>query len=175
MRNNGPVQSSERDPRHAPRGRRLLGSMLLALSAVLGAACGDDPETPGSAAAYATVITWLVDRDAAVDEQDPTVFVIPQGEGFAIGLQLQADIVKLLADVADVRFVDDRAEALDGEGRPLDGGRLLAVGPAAEDGARVHIQVDEVLEGDRTRSWRFTLRPRGGEWRIAGSPSSVPG
>ncbi len=141
--------------------------------AVLLVACSNDKERPSAAGAYALVIGWFMDqRDPAVDST--IVYVAPQGEGFSVGLDMQASIISNTKDIADVRFVDDRAEALDAEGLPRDGALVLSLGAAVEDGSRLHIGVDEVLGEQRAKSWQFALRARGQDWRLTGTPETVP-
>ena len=91
-------------------------------------------------------IEWFVDRTAP--DSDPQVaFVVAQGEGFDIDLELQAGIVSATAAYADVRFIDDRAEAFGDGDTVRDGGLLLAVGPAVSSkGGAIMIDADRVRE-----------------------------
>ena len=162
------------------RGGRLRGlvAVLLIVAAVLGSsACGADPEPEqGSAAdAYAVVVGWFVDAAATGTtlEEDGTtmVFVEPRGDGMTFGVDMQAEIISATKPFADVRFIDDRAEALDEEGVVREGSIFLALGPSSPRGGATTIECDDIASEDRRRSLVFELRWRGGEWVLAGEPA----
>lgn len=119
--------------------------------------------------AYAQVIRWFVERaPSGADTQ--LVFVEARGEGLGIDLDVQAAVVKSTQSVADVRFIDDRSEAIQ-EDQVRDGGILLAIGPAVVDGRSATIECDEYRDVDVAISRRFSLVFAGGEWVVRGEPT----
>ena len=60
---------------------------------------------------FATIIRSFADQP----EGDPAmkIYVEPRGEGSSISVDVQADVVTAVEDVADVRFIDARSEALE--------------------------------------------------------------
>jgi hypothetical protein len=77
-------------------------------------------------------------------------------------------------DFAQVRFIDDRSEALGEDEIVRDDGILLAVGPAIIDGDTVSITSEEVAGGDGAMSWTFEVRrDRDGRWSLGGPPSTI--
>ncbi len=99
------------------------------LTASLISGCtSDGPAERGSTAdAYALVLQWFVDRSES-EVDPPLVFVEALGEGVSIGLDTQAAVLSSTVDFAEVRFIDDRSEALS-DGVVRDGGILIALGP----------------------------------------------
>ena len=142
---------------------------------MLVAACGsaDEPATVGSThEAYATVIRWFVGRMPG-DADRPVVFVEARGEGVGIDLDTQASVVDSTQSFAEVRFIDDRSEALDSEG-VRDGGILLALGPVVAEANTAVIEADELLDEDRVTSRHFELHASDGDWVLQGEPTILP-
>ncbi len=72
-----------------------------------------------------------MDRSGAESER-PVVFIEPRGEGLDIGLDTQAAVISASEEFAEVRFIDDRSEALDDEG-VRNGGIFIALGPGTQE------------------------------------------
>lgn len=145
------------------------------LLAVTTGACSKGSESEVRASAvYVGVMRWL----AAQSDTDPDplpVFVEPRGEGTSIDLEVQADVVDTSSDVADVRFIDTRDEALvtDGETETIvvrDGGVLIRLGPVLEEGRRVTLDVDVFVDEQTEQTLRFSMLATGDEWRVLGDP-----
>ncbi len=123
--------------------------------------------------AYEAVIRWLA-QDSAGDPDPLPVFVESRGEGAAIGLDVQAEVVDWSKDVADVHFIDDRSEALtegdDGELVVRDGGILIRLGPVVEDGERITLEVDRWMQGDVFDTLELQLRRSGDAWKVERDP-----
>jgi hypothetical protein len=153
---------------------RLLGCVVAAVVLLAGAcASNDDPTSEGQVAdAYGHVIRWFVERRASEADQQ-LVFVEALGEGVGIALDTQAAIVESTQSFADVRFIDDRSEALDADG-VRDDGILLALGPAVVDGNSAVIECDEVQSETALISRSFDLRHVGDEWSLRGDPTILP-
>ena len=164
-----------------PRLLRTVAALLLAGTAL--ASCGSDPapQRGPTAGAYATVVRWFVDRSgtqttaAEDDDVDETtvVFVEPRGEGMTFGVDMQAEIIEATEPFADLRFIDDRAEALDDEGLVRDGSIFLALGPSTPKGSSTTIECDEISSDASSRPLVFELRWRRDEWVLAGPPSGT--
>jgi hypothetical protein len=140
-----------------------------------------------AAEVYDTAIRWMASERA--DDPEPLrVFVEPRGEGASIGLDVQAEVIKLSADVADVRFIDVRDEALvetdstvatsdPNAVEPVvvmrtvrDDGMLIRLGPVIEDGARLNLDIDRWVADEQFTTLEFVLRDSGGQWQVVGSP-----
>jgi hypothetical protein len=158
-------------------GRWRLAGLAVAVATIvpLGAACGsaDEPATEGSTHdAYAAVIQWFVSRVPGERDQQ-VVFVEARGEGVGIDLETQAAVVASTESFADVRFIDDRSEALDEEG-VRDDGIALALGPVVTEDSTAVVEADELLDEDTLESRRFDLRLVEGEWVLQGEPAILP-
>lgn len=99
------------------------------------------------------------------------MFVEPQGEGFGVSLELQAGIVKSTEDRADVRFVDERAEALDDAGVVRRDGLLVAIGPAVVEDGHTVISIGAGRSKGSVVQWRFELVDDDDDgWSLAAPP-----
>ncbi len=128
-------------------------------------------------AVYDSIVRWFAQRSA--DDPDPLpVFVEPRGEGASIQLDVQAELIKSTKDVATVRFIDSRDEALvtneDGTVVVADGGILIRLAPVVEEVHKVHIDVDVHDHDEQFRTMQFNLDLIGDRWVIQGSPVDVP-
>ena len=163
--------------------------MLWGATVALLAACTDgSPSEARASGAYEAVIRWFA-ASAGDDPEPLPVFVEPRGEGTTIDLQVQAEVVAATADVANVRFIDARDEALvvvepDSSGggsiepetstpraermEVRDGGVLIRLGPVLEEGSRVTLDVDVWNDDETTETKRFVLRADGAEWVVVG-------
>jgi hypothetical protein len=140
-----------------------------------------------AAEVYDTAIRWMA-TERADDPEPLRVFIEPRGEGASIGLDVQAEVIKLSADVADVRFIDARDEALvetdstvappdPGEAEPVvvmravrDDGMLVRLGPVIEDGTRLNLDIDRWVSDEQFTTLEFVLRDSGGQWQVVSSP-----
>jgi hypothetical protein len=161
-------------------------AVAVVLLALVVAACstfGDarSEEQDRAAQVYEAVVRWFI--LAASSDDKPVVFVEPRGEGSVIGLSVQSELIRAVDDVADVRFIDARDEALeeDDEGQlhVRDGGLLLRFGPVPETGTPVDVDVDRFVrsEGEDQEvvyeSLRFTVEDEGESWGVVDEPESV--
>lgn len=159
-----------------PRGRFVVSSRVrsafaaVACVALILSACSSDdaPKRGSTADAYAVVIRWFVDHSGS-DQERPTVFVEALGEGVGIGLDTQAAVVSSTGDFAEVKFIDDRSEALSDEG-VRDGGIFIALGPAVESERSVTIDAAEIESDTESIGWTFDLISRAGTWTLTDDP-----
>lgn len=170
----GPRRERDRTSVAAGGPRALAALAVVALLAMVG--CSDErPKNKPEdlPAAYAEVIRFFVER-ADLEDETPTVFVEPLGEGLGIGLDTQASIVSATEEFADVRFIDDRSEALDDEG-VRDDGIFLGLGPAVMERRLLRIDVDEIRSDDAETSWAFELEHDGDQaWVLTSPPHAAP-
>ena len=145
-------------------------AVLLGLCALV-ASCTDlSPSKERASDVYVAVIRWFAAEQQA--DEPVKVFVEPRGEGSSINLDVQAEVVTAVEDVAQVRFIDGRDEALEDLGDGVltvrDGGILLAFGPVPNDAADVDVEVDQYVDETMVRTYRFVLRRDGEQWVVAG-------
>ncbi len=137
-------------------GRWAVGSSGVVLVLVAAAACSDGEES-AAADRTAQVVEAIV-RDYAAEvvvdgDAVPVVFVAEAGDGAELTIEVQVATVDAVHDDVDVRFVDDREEAIDtdADGSPLkEPGVLLGLGPIPADDPVV-VEVERYVdESDRS-------------------------
>jgi len=105
------------------------------------------------------------------------VFVEPRGEGASIGLDVQAELIKSTQDVANVKFIDSRDEALitNGDGTVVvaDDGVLLRFAPVVEKGDKVRLDIDVHDHDDQFKTLQFDLDQVNDKWVIDQEPVDV--
>jgi hypothetical protein len=156
-----------------------LACASVAVTAVTMAGCGSSSDAEDSRPSdvyVATIERVLADEStSAEDDELPVVYVVPLGEN-EIEATVQADVASELHDVADVRFADERSEALDEDepGKPvLDDGVLIGIGDIAERGNPVEVEVEIYHSEDDSSSRLFTVARRSSRWTVT-STSVVP-
>jgi len=156
-----------------------LAGASVAVTAVAMAGCGSssDAEDSRPAEVYvATIERVLADEKPSTgDDALAVVYVVPLGEN-EIDATVQADVASELHDVADVRFADERSEALDEDehGKPvLDDAVLVAIGDVAERGNPVEVEVEVYRSEADSSSRLFTVSRRSSVWTVT-STSVVP-
>lgn len=99
-----------------------------------------------------------------------SVYVEPLGEGYVIDLAVQASVVRSLDTLAKIRFIDNRAEAIDaGEpDRPIkNGGLLIALGPIVTETETEHtVQVRRYSSDERYENLLATVTASGDLWKV---------
>ena len=160
----------------AVRGRTVV---LIAIVLILAACSAPSPATPQAraSAVYDSIVRWFAQSKA--DDPSPLpVFIEPRGEGASIKLDVQAELVKSTKDVATVRFIDTRDEALvtnqDGTVVVADGGMLVRLAPVVEVGNTVKLDVDVHDHADVFRTMQFDLKLVGDKWEMARPPIEIP-
>jgi hypothetical protein len=160
----------------AARGRRILLAAIVSLTAACSAASPDNPEVRAGAV-YETIVRWFADESN--DDPDPLqVFIEPRGEGASIQLDVQAELIQSSQDVATVRFIDSRDEALftndDGTVVVADDGILIRLAPVVEEGETVRIDVDLHEHDEQFKTMQFNLELVNDEWVIDRAPIDLP-
>ena len=151
----------------------------VAVVTVVGAGCGGSggEELSRDAQVYVAAIRDVLTEEPPPEDPDmlPVVYVVGVGEE-RIPADVQADVAAELHDDADVRFADERSEAVlkDEADAPVrDDGLLLAVGALAPEGDPVVLEV-EVYRSDVDWS-NLVLTIEGGtsQWTVT-STSVLP-
>jgi hypothetical protein len=128
-------------------------------------------------AVYDTIVRWFA--QSKTDDPEPLpVFIEPRGEGATIKLDVQAELVKSTKDVATVRFIDTRDEAMvtndDGTVVVADGGILLRLAPVIEVGSEVQLDVDVHVRDEQFRTLQFDLKLVADKWVVEQPPVEIP-
>ena len=143
-------------------------------------ACGDGSDTPtknDAAEVYSAIIGQLLaDRAATTTTVKSTakdhisVFVEALGDGYVIDLSVQAGVVKSLEPVALVRFIDNRAEAIERNepGKPVrNDGMLVALGPLVDaSSAQRKVLVRRYVDDNRHEDLLATVNASGASWAV---------
>ena len=160
----------------AARGRSVLLAVIVSVAAACSAASPADPAVRAGAV-YDAIVRWFAQSDPGDPDPLP-VFIEPRGEGASIALDVQAELVKSAQDVATVRFIDSRDEALvtnaDGTRVVAGGGVLIRLSPVVEKGSPVRLDVDVHEHDDLFRTLQFDLKLVGDKWVVAQTPVEVP-
>ena len=134
---------------------------------------GDPNEHEREANIYAVVIQALAPDEPArpgaeIEELDRVVYAGSLDEEHAISLEVQAAVVEMLEDFATIRFVDEKAEAIDdtADGEPvLDDGVLVLLG-AVPTGRSPSIDAERYVDLDCDKRFRVSLERSDNEWSI---------
>lgn len=158
--------------------RRFTFLAVAGLAPLVVNSCGSDgsPTTERDADVYAAVIRALADeppdpwrdRTDIDDERQRVVFAGPLDEEIAISLEVQAAVVEALDDLATIRFVDQRTEAIDDdeEGQPvLEGGMLVLLGTVPA-GRSPSVDAERYLALDDAVQYVVTAEQSDGEWTV---------
>jgi hypothetical protein len=157
---------------------RTRGLVLAAMVSLTAACSSPSPENPQvrAGAVYDTIVRWFADK-STTDPDPLPVFVEPRGEGASIGLDVQAELIKSTQDVANVKFIDSRDEALitNGDGTVVvaDDGVLLRFAPVVEKGDKVRLDIDVHDHDDHFKTLQFDLDQVNDKWVIDQQPVDV--
>lgn len=148
---------------------------VAAIAMLFAASCDDssDSEMSRRAQIFVAVVEAALDEVAAAPPSDalPVVYVMRVGET-AIDAPVQADVADALHERADVRFADERSEAVveDVEELPVrDDGVLVAIGDVAEEGEPIEVEVEVYRSVDDSFRWVLTLSGRSSLWTVTAS------
>jgi hypothetical protein len=153
--------------------------VLAAIVSVMAACSSPSPENPEvrAGAVYDTVVRWFA-QSSSTDPDPLPVFIESRGEGASIQLDVQAELIKSTQDVATVKFIDSRDEALitqeDGTVVVADDGILVRLAPVIEEGRKVRLDVDVHQTDENFKTLQFTLSLVNDEWVLDGPPVDAP-
>ena len=157
---------------------RTRGLVLAAIVSLIAGCSSPSPENPQvrAGAVYDAIVRWFADK-STTDPDPLPVFVEPRGEGASIGLDVQAELIKSTQDVANVKFIDSRDEALitNGDGTVVvaDDGVLLRFAPVVEKGDKVRLDIDVHDHDDQFKTLQFDLDQVNDKWVIDQQPVDV--
>ena len=160
----------------AVRGRSVV---LVAIVLILAACSASSPPKAGAraGAVYDSIVRWFAQKDSTDPDPLP-VYIEPRGEGVSIQLDVQAQLVKSTKDVATVRFIDTRDEALitkaDGTVVVANDGILLRLAPVVEQGNMVQLDVDVHDHDEVFTTMQFDLTLVDDKWVIEKPPVDLP-
>ncbi len=106
-------------------------------------------------------------------DEEPVIYL----ESFApdgVSLQDQVDLVAAFDDGYELRFVDERVEALDEDldGLPVrEGSALFGLGPIV-DADPLGVRVERYVDENEISAFRYRIDDDG--WTIVGTPEEVP-
>jgi hypothetical protein len=150
--------------------------LVVALAVTLAAgSCGSGApsEHEREANVYAAVIRALApdgpaDLGAETEELERVVYAGSLDEENAIPLEVQAAVVEMLEDFATIRFVDEKAEAIDEteDGEPvLEDGVLVLLG-AVPAGRSPSVDAERYVDLDNDEQFQVSLERSNDEWSI---------
>ena len=148
--------------------------IIIALMSLIVASCDEEgsEESIREADVYAAMIRELApdpagDPTPPTDELEHAVFAGPLVATGTIPIEVQVAVVDDLEDLADIRFVDHRTEALskDEDEKVLERGVLVLLGPVPEGPSPTVAAVRYVDRDDFERVF-VDLRGSGEEWRV---------
>jgi hypothetical protein len=149
-------------------------TMSAAAAALLVVGCGaatHDSEPDRVADVYEAVLSAVVALEAppANGEPAPVVYALPDGtEAIPAGVQVQ--VVKALKDDMDLRFADERVEAVDSsrDGEPVhDDGVLVTLGAVPPAGSLIEVPVDVYWTLAHHRAVVVTLTAGSTTWTVS--------
>jgi hypothetical protein len=152
---------------------------IFALASVL-IGCGSDSElqdTDRDVAIYRSIIADVADRSdlGPNDSEDLPLLFIESFGADGIGLEVQVEVVASFIEQYEIRFIDDREEAIeiDLPGLPVRPNSLfLGLGPIVLDGT-ADIRSERYLSTDAISAYRYSLAGRGASWSIVGAPEEI--
>jgi hypothetical protein len=145
-------------------------STAVTVATLAGCGSSSDAEDSRPADVYVATIQRVLADESPSNGTDelPVVYVVPLGEN-AIDATVQAEVAGDLREAADVRFADERSEALDEDepGQPVrDDGLLIAIGDVPERGNPVEVEVEIYRSEADSSSRLFTVSRRGSHWTV---------
>ena len=130
-----------------------------------------DDEISREAQIYLAAVGEVVAEQApptSDDDELPVVYVAPVGES-DIDATVQAEVAGELREQADVRFADDRSEAIleDEDGMPVrDEGTLIAIGEVPDAGDPIDVEVEVYRSAEDSSKMVFTFAARSSRWAV---------
>lgn len=157
--------------------RRLWGAVLVVMCSTPLLGCGTtSPDEVRAADAYTTVVRWLLNNELGAEPDTEMTLFFESLTADEIPLEVQVEMIGLLEEFENIRFIDEHEEAVDIDlvGFPVhDGGLLIALGAIGPDDPPV-IRVEMYRNQDEISAFRFTLAESETGWRVDADPEVVP-
>lgn len=137
---------------------------LLAVGVAVASCNDDEPASPvvQHADAYSVIVQWVATETLEpVEDGRPVVYVM-SADGSTIDAGVQAEVARNTVDDIDVRFADERDQAIDDSdetGTVRDGGVLLMVASPPDAAPTMVVDVDLYRDAaTATKALTFRLR-----------------
>lgn len=161
------------------RTRAMRLAPVLALTGLL-IGCVNSTEvdtTARDAAIYRSVIADVADRSGVEPDssEDLPVLFIEAFDVDGIPLEVQVEVVTTLSDQYEIRFIDERDEAVatDLAEQPVrPNSILIGLGPIVLNGT-AGVRSELYLSTDDVSAFRYTLTDGGGGWPVVGAPEQI--
>lgn len=154
-----------------PLGR--LGALMVGAMLVAASCTGAQPEAVRAGEVYDAVVRWFA--AARDDDPEPLLIHVERWDDGALDLAVQAEVVASSTEVATVRFIDSRDEAIevmDDVAQVRSEGVLVRLGPVPGRGRQVSVPIDWWVDADTFERWSFTVVQRESTWVVLGEPTS---
>lgn len=151
----------------------------IALAGVLcGCANGTEADnTTRDAAVYRSIIIDVLDRSGVDldDSENLPVLFIEAFDADGIALEVQVEVVNGFVEQYEIRFIDDRDEAIDVElpGLPVRANSLLIGLGQIVHNETIDVRTEVYLSTDAVRAYRYTLAGLDGGWETVGAPDEI--
>lgn len=156
----------------------VLAAFFAVASVLVGCVNSDDVDnTERDAAIYRLIIADVAGRSGVVldGSEDLPVLFIEAFDADGIDLQVQVEVVGSFIEQYEIRFIDNRDEAvaIDLDGLPVRVNSLLiGLGPIVRDGT-VDVRSEIYLSKEDLSAYRYTLAGRDDSWLIVGAPEVI--
>jgi hypothetical protein len=151
---------------------RLLALMVGAMLAIT-SCTGSEPQAVRAGEVYDAVVQWFA--AARSDDPEPIALYVERWDDGPVDLATQAEVVASTTEVALVRFIDARDEAIewiDDVAQVRNEGVLVRFGPLTGQGRAVTVIIDRWTEGDLFERWTMAVVQQGTVWQVSGEPVS---
>lgn len=148
---------------------------IVAATSLCGVACTEpSPSETREAAVYEELIRWVIATAQPGDGDGPPRLFVESVTDSEIPLEVQVETISRLGDDADLRFIDDREEAVaDDEMATVDDeGLLVGLGAVPPD-PPVVVRLEIYRSVEDTVAYLVELTGSGEQWRISGTPEPV--
>lgn len=153
---------------------RPVAVLMMGFALAMSGCTASEPGAVRAGEVYDAVVRWLSPVNAA--NVEPLLVHVERWDDAMLDLATQAEVVASTADVATVRFIDSRDEALEwledvpqvrGEGM------LIRLGPVPERGRQFTVLVDRWVGGDSFERVAVTMVQRSAAWGVLGEAISL--
>jgi hypothetical protein len=156
---------------------RMCGALLVVICSTPLIGCGStSPDEVRAAGAYTAVVRWLLTNEMGDDPDPELALFLESLTADEIPLEVQVEMIGLLEEFENVRFIDEHEEAVDIDlvGFPVhDDGLLIALGALGPDDPAV-VRAEIYRSSDEISAFRFTLVESDSGWRVAADPEVIP-
>jgi hypothetical protein len=151
-------------------------ALATTIAVVVTACAGGGSNTSDQPALIYSAVIRVVVADTSHPKigSDTSVFVVAADERSPLPLEVQADIVAELHELATIRFVDHRVEAIDESSaiKPVnDDGVLITLGKISRAANTAMVNAGRYLDATETAAYRVTVERTNAHWKPIASTS----